>query len=473
MSNGPLLPVLAVAMLAEARTSRHVRLPWPAAAIKRLALPPRAYTIGCSWVPPAKAPLSMSSNFQFWKVLQTLRHRNFGIFVAGNCVSLIGTWTQRVATGWLTWEFTHSATWLGAMAFADLVPAVLIGPLAGVAADRWDRLSILKSAQLVGMAIGATLAVLYFLGRVDVWVLFAITLALGIVDAFIQPFRLAFVSSLVPRADLITAVAIRSTTFNLARFIGPAVAGIVIATSGVGLAFLINAFSFVALLVALMALRVEPMVRLPHGRQVSVLGDALEGARAAFTTRGIGTVLMVLAVSCLMARPVIELLPGWAGDVFNGSSSDLAMFTSSIGLGAMIGGIWLSGRPDPVGLFRVFLTGLFGLAISLLAFSASPTALIAAPILVVAGFFFITSAISAQTLVQMNVEDTLRGRVLSVYAIILRGGPAIGAVAMGFAGDIVGMRWPMVAGAIAVLVATVLVVRRYDELRPLIEDDLK
>ena len=415
----------------------------------------------------------MPSNFQLGKVLQTLRYRDFGIFVAGNCVSLIGTWTQRVATGWLTWEFTQSAAWLGAMAFADLIPAVLIGPLAGVAADRWDRLSIMKGAQILGTAIGALLAVLYFLALVDVWVLLAITLALGIVDAFIQPFRLAFVSTLVPRADLTAAVAIRSTTFNLARFVGPAVAGIVIATSGVGLAFIINALSFLVLLGALMVLKAEPAIRLPADRKVTVLGDAIEGARFAFTTGGVSTVLTLLAVSCLMARPVIELLPGWAGEIFGGSSSDLAMLTSSIGFGALFGGIWLSGRPDPAGLFRIFLVGCFGSAVSLLAFSASQSALVAVPLLVVTGFFLITSAISAQTLVQINVEDTLRGRVLSVYATIFRGGPAIGALLMGFAGDLVGMRWPMIAGAVVLLAATTLVYRRHDALRPLLEDNLK
>ncbi|QDZ10233.1 MFS transporter [Devosia ginsengisoli] len=415
----------------------------------------------------------MAASFQFGKILQTLAHRNFGVYVAGNVGSLIGTWMQRIAAGWFTWELTQSATWLGLVAFADLFPAVVIAPFAGVAADRWDRLKMMKLAQILGFLIGGVLALLFFAGQVTVWTLLIVTLMLGTVDAFVQPFRLAFVSALVPRSDLTTAVAIKSITFNLARFVGPAIAGIVIATVGVGWAFAANALSFLVLLGALLMVRLAPVARTVPTKKVSVIADAIEGVRHAVSTPGIGIVLGLLSVTCLAGRPVVELLPGWAGEIFSGNASDLAALTSAVGIGAVFGGLWLAGRPSIVGLVRAYLFCCLGMALSLLAFSLSFHTLVALPTMVVSGFFLVASAICAQTLVQVNVEDGLRGRVLSVYAMILRGGPAVGALIMGYMGDFVGLRWPLIGGCVILLVATGLVFLRRRGIEDVLEGRFK
>lgn len=411
----------------------------------------------------------MFAGFSFGRVIGTLSQRNFGIYAAGNAVSLVGTWMQRIAAGWLVWELTGSPGWLGAVAFADLFPAVVIGPFAGVAADRWERLRIMKIGQAIGALIVAAFTLIYFAGGMTIWVIFFLTFLLGIVDAFVQPFRLAFISALVPRQDLTSAVAIKSIIFNLSRFTGPAIAGLVIATVGVGWAFAANAMSFLIFLVALTQVSVlhQPVPRSRSG--ATVFDEALVGARYAFTTPGVGLVLLLLAATSFTARPVVELLPGWAGAIFGGDASDLAVLTSAIGIGAVGGGLWLAGRPGIVGLVKAYLFSCFGLAVTLLVFASSESTAVALPLMVVTGFFMVATAVCAQTLVQVNVSDDLRGRVLSIYAIIFRGCPAVGALVAGFAANFLGMRVPLVIGMALLIIITAMVLRRWGEMERMLE----
>lgn len=393
----------------------------------------------------------MSALFQLSNVSRVLAYRNFKIYAAGSIVSLVGTWTQRIATGWLTWELTGSSTWLGVVAFADLFPAVVVAPFAGVAADKFDRLRVLMYSQFIGALVCGTLTALYFIDAVSIWVLLFVTLVLGTADAFLQPFRLAIVTSLVPKSEIAAAVALKSVVFNLARFIGPAVAGVVIAGAGVGWAFMLNSFSFLILFMALQQLRLTVAEQVASKKKASVFRHMLEGLVYSAREAGIGLVLALLLVSCLTARPVVELLPGWAGEIFGGDAADLAKLASSIGAGAVLGGLWLAVRSNQRGLVRVFLACCLGLAASLLVFAVSKSTLIAVPLLVLSGFFMITSAIAAQTIVQLKVREELRGRVLSIYGMIIRGGPAFGALFMGFAAEYVGLRWPLIAGTVVLL----------------------
>ena len=185
------------------------------------------------------------------RIVRTLRNPSYGPYVAGNSLSLVGLWVQRVAIGWLTWELTGSAAWLGIVSLADLAPALLVGPFAGAYADRADRLRIVRIAQTLAMLQALALAALTAASLMRIELLVALVLANGIVVGINQPARLSLVSSLVPRADLPTAVAINSIVFNLARFIGPALAGVLIVQSGPAAAFAFNALSFVCFLVVL------------------------------------------------------------------------------------------------------------------------------------------------------------------------------------------------------------------------------
>jgi predicted MFS family arabinose efflux permease len=398
---------------------------------------------------PALLSLSAPQN-----ILRALRNPNFGVYTAGNAISLIGTWMHRVVTGWLTWELTHSATWLGLIAFADLFPIAVIGPIAGAVADRWDRLRVTWITQAL-FALHATL--LFALTATDLItapLLLLLAFFLGVAGAFNQPARLALMPALVSRDDLTTGVAINSVVFNLARFIGPAVAGVLLATAGIPLAYAVSAITFLAFVVAL------AHIRLPaeHGtelRSSSLVADLGAGLHYTASHAGIAVVLVLMIAGTVGVRPLIELLPAYAAEMFRSGASGLAILTSSVGAGAIFAGLWLGGRSNSKGLSRVLLTTSLLLACSGALFTIADHPLLAIPALVVTGFAMAASGISAQTLIQVAVDDKMRGRVLSIYWIVFRGGPAFGALILGIASDRYGLRLPLLVGALALLIVWV------------------
>jgi predicted MFS family arabinose efflux permease len=366
---------------------------------------------------------------------------------------------QRIGVGWLAWELSHSGAILGLVAFADLFPTIAIGPFGGALADRIDRLRLLRIAQSLIMAQSFALFALTATGLITVELLIALVLFGGIVVGINQPARLALAPSLVPRADLATAVAINSIVFNLARFLGPALAGLVIVWSGVALVFALNALSFLAFLFALARLRLPPIALGGQGQRsmLSAIGEGL-----GYTSRhpGIGPLLLLNAILAVSARPFFELLPGFAADVFGRDASGLAMLGSAVGIGAVVGGLWLAQRHVESHLTKVALASSFLIALSTLAFALTSWFPVAMVCVALAGFGMVTAGVSAQTLVQTSVEEAMRGRVLSLYGLIFRGGPALGALVMGVASEVIGLQAPLAIGTIIALVASVLIWRR-------------
>jgi MFS family permease len=383
-------------------------------------------------------------------IARALKNPNFGIYTAGSAVSLVGTWMQRVVTGWLTWELTGSGAWLGLVVFADLFPTVIVGPIGGAYADRTDRLRVTKISQSLAMLQAAALFVLTATGLINISLLLALTLFLGVVAAFNQPARLALVPALVPRSDLTAAVAVNSVVFNLARFIGPAVAGLVIATVGIPVAYGLNALTFIAFLFALSKVRLsDEDGPAPGGGKL--LSDLAAGIRYAASHVGIATILGLMIAANVGARPLIELLPGFVAAVFQAGASGLAVLTSSVGAGAIIAGLWMAGISDGRSLGRVFLAATVITAVAGVLFAASDRLGLAVPLLVVVGFSMASMGTAAQTLIQKTVDANMRGRVLSLFGLIFRGGPALGALVMGAASDRVGLRLPVFTGAAVVL----------------------
>jgi len=371
---------------------------------------------------------------------------DFGIYSAGSAVSLVGTWMQRIAIGWLTWQLTESGLWLGIVAFADFVPVLLIGPIAGAAADRWDRLRVMKVSQAISLAQASALFVLTATGHMTIGILVALTVFHGIVVAFNQPARLAFVPSLVPAADLASAVAVHSVIFNLARFIGPIFAGLAIVWGGVEAAFAANALSYVAALAALARIHVAPAATDSTGRR-SFVSDLREGIRYTATHRGIAALLVLLIALGVGGRPFNELLPGFAADVYRSGAGGLSILVSAIGVGAILGGLWLSHRAHSSGLIYVALGGALGAALAAIAAVATESMWIAVPAVTVFGFCTSTAGTAIQSLIQLSSERRMRGRVMGLYGLIFRGAPAIGALAAGLASTHFGLRWPIVFGA--------------------------
>ncbi|GGE51043.1 MFS transporter [Primorskyibacter flagellatus] len=406
----------------------------------------------------------------FSRIFQVLGQRNYGLFTLGNSLSLIGTWMQRIASGWLAWTLTESATWVGAIAFADLFPCVLLGPFSGAAADRWDRLKIMRIGQWLGLAQALLLCLLYQTGYLGIWPLFLITLFMGTVTGFLQPFRLAITSGLVTTEWLNTAIAINSVTFNLARFLGPAAAGLFIALGGLGFTYALNAVSFVIFAVTLSVVRLHNTTRRPSTG--SFLHDTAVGIRHAVSTPGVNALLLITVSSGILVRPVVELLPGWAARVFHGTSGDFAALTSAFGIGAVMGGLWLASRGSARGLAAIMLGSQIAMCLVLLLFASSWEIWMALPLAMLIGAAMVIGAISAQTLTQMIVTDDLRGRVLGIWGLTIRGSPAVGALMMGAASDVWGMRLPLIVGVVLVLGLLGYYATRFDRLKGALEDGL-
>jgi predicted MFS family arabinose efflux permease len=392
---------------------------------------------------------------------RALANRNFGIYVAGSSVSLIGNWMQRIGVGWLAWELSHSGAILGLVAFADLCPTIALGPFGGALADRFDRLRMMRIAQSLVMLQALSLFVLTASGLITVELLIGLVLLGGLVDGLNQPARLALVPSLVPRSDLATAVAINSIVFNLARFVGPALAGLVIVWWGVSTVFAVNALSFLAFLFALAKLRLPPLALEGQGRR-SMLGAIGEGLRYTANHAGIGPLLLLHAILAVSARPFFELLPGFASGVFGRGASGLAMLGSAVGIGAVAGGLWLAQRHDQSHLTNVALGSSFLVTLSVLTFALSTWFSVAIVCMALAGFGMVVAGVGTQTLLQASVEEAMRGRVLSLFGLIFRGGPALGALLMGAASELLGLQAPVAAGTIIGLIASILIWRQRD-----------
>jgi MFS family permease len=394
----------------------------------------------------------------FGAIPRTLAHRNFGIYTAGGAVSLIGTWMQRIGVGWLAWELSHSGAVLGLVALADLAPTVVIGPFGGALADRVDRRRLMMIAQSLIMAQALTLYALTAAGQIEVWSLLALTLLGGVVIGFNQPARLAFVPSLVPRDHLNTAVAINSIVFNGARFVGPAVAGVVIVQAGIAWVFAINALTFVAFLLALANIHLAPPRR-PAARPRSMLAAVVDGVRYTWAHPAIGPILLLHAVLSVCARPFVELMPGFAAEVFGRGAPGLAILSSTVGVGAVAGGLWLAQRRTEAELVPIVLGHSLLIALAVLAFALTAWFPLAVAAATLAGLAMVVAGVGTQTVIQTTVDEAMRGRVLSLFGLIFRGGPAVGALLMGLASELVGLQLPLVVGTVLGLVAWSLIWR--------------
>jgi MFS family permease len=381
-----------------------------------------------------------------------LRNPNFGLYSVGSAISLIGMWMQRIAVGWLTWQLTGSGFWLGIVAFADFFPVVVIGPLAGAAADRWDRLTVVKISQTLLLLQASLLFWLTANGSMTIELLVGLTVFQGAVVAFNQPARLVLVPSLVPQADLATAVAINSVVFNLARFIGPACAGVAIVWSGVPAAFAANALSYVPFLAALSRIRIESAPAAP-AKQRSMMADLAEGIRYTALHPGIAALLVLLTALGIGGRPLSELLPGIAADVFHSGAGGLSLLASSMGGGAILGGLWLGQRAHASNLVQIAVASSMVGAVAIVVAIATNTMWIAIPAVAIVGLSTSIAGIAIQSSIQLATDHAMRGRVMGLYGLIFRGAPAVGALAAGATAAYFGLRLPIILGALLVLCA--------------------
>lgn len=376
-----------------------------------------------------------------------LSNRNYLIYLIGNTISLHGLWIYRVALGWYAWQISNSEFWVGVVAFAQFAPAVVFGPLFGVLADRFDRRAaslLINSMSILNMLLMGLLAQL---GQIDITVLAMLSLMQGTLDGAHMPVRMSVVPNLVDKSQLQSAIAITSISFNVSRFVGPALAGVVIAGSGVAAAFVLNGVSYLSLIAAMIVVRLNPATERPH-RPRHVWHEMGEGVRYVLSHPRIRALLVIIAVASLFGRGVLEMMPAFADEVYRRGSAALAILTSAIGAGAIVSGLVLSrgaGWLDAQVIRWAVIAG--GLLIALL--GLLDQFWVAVGVVVLLGIILSLCGIGSQILIQTLVEDEVRGRVSSLWGTITFGGTALGSLLVGTAASVWGLQNVVVAAGIA------------------------
>jgi len=374
-------------------------------------------------------------------------HRDFTLFVLGHAPNVIGVWMSRTCWAWVGWELTHSPLWLGLLAAADTVPTILLGPLGGAIADIGNRRRLAFLAQLGTTSTVAVLAVLTALGMIDIWGLFALVLIRGIIFSVWQPVRLAYMPSLVGPRQIPTAIALNSSLFNVAMVIGPAIAGLLIDRWGAAAGFGATAVSGVVMLFMLAAIRPD----LPRGDRKTgvrdVLRDTLEGLRLGFRHPGIRATLGLLLVFGACLRPLEELSAAYADLIFGLGVHGLSSILVARGLGSVAGAVWLTRRGNRPGTVRLMLLAGLGAGFGVLAFTLVDDFNLALVLLAFTGFCLTNCGTGIQQALQQSVEDRRRGRVLSLFGIVVRNAPTLGAIVVGAIAGWAGLRLPLGLGA--------------------------
>jgi MFS family permease len=361
---------------------------------------------------------------------RALRHRDYTLYALAGWLSNVGLWVQKTALFWLTWEITGSYSALGALAFAEASMTILVMPYAGTLTDRFDRLKMAKIAQAALLSIGTLVAVLSALDLITIEILFALVMINGVAEGFWTPIRMIMPPSLVPKEDLPAALGVSAALFNLAQFIGPALGGIIVATLGVTYAFAFNAVSFLGYFFILffISLKFEEVFA---GKTSGFIKDFKEGLLYIAETSGLRRFLLLsLGVSFLL-RSYRELFAGISDGIFNMGVEGLAILSSSAGLGALVTALYLANFGKVKGLIRVIMIGLvvaMGAQLLLATTDVFWIAVFCAAILSATATY---AGIGGQLLVQNTIHGAVRGRVMSIWGMILRGGPASGALMIG------------------------------------------
>jgi MFS family permease len=398
-----------------------------------------------------------------------LAQRNARIFYAGSVTCWTGSWMQRVATDWLAWELTHSALWVSVIAFCNLAPSVIISPLAGAVADRVDRVRLTVASQFIAAAQAAILVILILTGSIRVEFIAALAACNGMAETFAQPARQCLLPGLVPRAYLPGAVALNSLTYNVARFIGPALSGPMIAAWGVVPPIACNCVAFLFASLTMYLLKLDPAIRLGHRSTHSVFHDALEGIRYVTRHRGIGPLMLFAAAVGIMLRSVPEMLPPYVADLFGRDARGLATLASTMGLSALVGGTLVAIRGRLGGLTRIAVYAGLVLALATACFVATHHFAFGVVCIGVMGAATTMHGISIQTLLQNSASSAMVGRVLSLWGMITRAAPAMGALAYGASSEFAGLQWPVLCGCLLCGAAWLRARARLPRMAPVLE----
>ena len=407
---------------------------------------------------------------KFSALRSAFSNRNYAIYISGNSLSLIGFWMQRIAVSWLAWEVSHSEFWVGAVAFAELFPLIIIGPLFGVWADRFDRKNLAVGLQSTMLMQALLLFVVIQQDLISITWLFSLTLAEGIIQAAYQPVRLSLIPNLVRKQDLVSAAAFTAVTFNVARFVGPAIGGFVITFYSAAWAVLFNAFSYLLIIIAWKFIRIPPRADEAPKRQ-TLLRDMRDGFNYIVHRPALFAMFSLLTIIALFARPLTFMLSAFVGAVFNAGASTLAIFTCCVGVGAVLAGLKLSMDGNTHGLIRSILLNTLVVIITLIWFASTTSVVLASLLIFAFGYAVTVCTVAGQTLVQNSVDDAMRGRVLSLWVAFTRGAPAVGVLIIGWFANLYGLQWPNVIAALLCLVSVLFMLKQRREMRRYFETE--
>jgi MFS family permease len=405
------------------------------------ARPRRVVTGGISWS----------------KTFAAFRHRNYRLFFFGQLVSVVGTWMQTVAIGWLVYELSNSAFTLGAVRFLSAIPVTLLTLVGGAVADRMEKRRVVVLTESMAMMLAFVLAGLVYFGVVKIWHIALLGLLEGITDAFDIPARQSFVVEMVGKDDLMNAIALNSSLFNGARVFGPALAGVVIGLVGVVGCFFLNGVSYLAIVAAYLAMRLPTVPE--RAERKPMWHETLEALRYVRGHRILRAVIVLVTVVSLFGWPYSVLLPVFARDVLHVDARGYGFLMAANGVGALVGALTLASLGDSPHKRKLFYGGLFGFCIMICVFALSYVYWLSAGALAGSGFFMIIFFATANTAVQTRVPDELRGRVMGIYALAFIGLTPFGSLLAGAIAKATSAAFAVTLGAVVCIIAGLVVMR--------------
>jgi len=400
-------------------------------------------------------------------MFRSLRYRNYRLFFGGQGISLIGTWMQRIAMPWLVYHITGSAFQLGLVSFAGQIPTFILAPFAGVITDKFPKYRILLLTQIISLVQALILAILALTGNIQIWHIVLLSIVLGSINAFDVPSRQSFVIEMVEKKeDLGNAIALNSMMFNGARLIGPSIAGVMLATMGEGICFMINAISYVFVIMSLLLMRVKNKDQ--EVRRGNLFGEMKEGLDYTFGFKPIKHIIILLAVVNLLGASYQVLMPVFAKEVLEGGSGTFGFLMGAAGLGALAGAVYLASRETVIKLGRIIpiAAAMFGAGLVAMAFSRH--LLPALALMIVSGLGLMLHTASSNTILQTITDDDKRGRVMSFYTLAIMGTAPFGSLLAGGMAKLLGTPATIFSGGIACMIGALVFYKRLPELRKIV-----